>query len=183
MLMNLSQAFLLTQSVPEGRVFGVDAQMLTQIGIQLLNAIILAVALGFLLYKPVKKFMAERSERIKSNIDHAETTLAKGEQLAEEYQEKIRKIEQERVRVLEKAANEADERRRAIIAEAEKEASAIKESALDGIAEERKRLKEETRVHMIELAALIAQQYVTVNIDDDAQDQYFDQLLSRMEQS
>ena len=58
-------AMILAKSVPEGRVFALDSQTLISVGIQLLNGIILAVALGYILYKPLKKFMQARSDKIR----------------------------------------------------------------------------------------------------------------------
>ena len=59
--------------MPEERLFGLDSQTLIQIGIQLLNGIILAVALGYILYKPVKEFLHKRSEGIQNKIDAVHT--------------------------------------------------------------------------------------------------------------
>ena len=59
-----SKIILLAQAVPEGRVFGLDSQTLISIGIQLFNGSILAVALAFILYNPVKDFMEKRREKI-----------------------------------------------------------------------------------------------------------------------
>lgn len=56
------------QVVPDGRVFGLDAQTLISIGIQLFNAIILALALGFILYNPVKEFCASDPRRYKNRL-------------------------------------------------------------------------------------------------------------------
>ena len=86
---------LLTQSVPEGRVFALDQQTLISTGIQVLNGIILAVALGFILYKPVKKFMQERTDRIQSKIHDSDSTMAKAKELIAEYEYKIKNIDKE----------------------------------------------------------------------------------------
>ena len=75
--MNLHNLIFLAQTVPEGRVFGLDSQTLISIGIQLFNAILLAVVLGYLLYKPVKEFMQNRTNRIQSQLDDAEATMEK----------------------------------------------------------------------------------------------------------
>jgi F-type H+-transporting ATPase subunit b len=63
------------QTLPAGRVFGLDTQTLISIGIQLLNAIILALALTFILYKPVKRFLQKRTEMIQKKIDDSEAAM------------------------------------------------------------------------------------------------------------
>ena len=57
--------------IPPGRMFGLDMQTLIQVGPQLLNVGILAFFLSWLLYKPVRAFMAKRSERIAGQLEHA----------------------------------------------------------------------------------------------------------------
>ena len=102
MLSNSIIVFL-AQAVPEGRVFGLDMQTFISAAIQLLNAIILALVLTKILYKPVKEFMQKRSDKIKSKMDNADATMAKAQELIAEYDEKIRKIDKERAEILESA--------------------------------------------------------------------------------
>src|SRR5690554_160094 len=97
------------QAVPEGRVFGLDLQTLIGIGIQLLNGIILAVALGFILYKPVKEFMQRRTDRIRNNINEAKAAMTKANELIAEYDRKIKEIDKERLAILEAARLKAAE--------------------------------------------------------------------------
>ena len=98
---------LLAQAVPEGRIFGLDEQTFIQIGMQLLNAIVLAFALAFILYKPVKEFLDKRSEGIQGKINDADATMAKAKELIAEYENKIKDIEKERLDILEEARLQA----------------------------------------------------------------------------
>jgi len=172
---------LLSQSVPEGRVFGLDQQTLISIGIQLVNGVILALALGFILYKPVKKFMHNRTENIQSRIDSADATMVKAKELIAEYDEKIKNIDRERIEILEEAHLKADDERKFIVEEARREANEVKKHLLDNIAEDKKRLQEETRLHIIELSSLIAQKYITQNINNETLDKIFDETLVQLE--
>lgn len=174
---------LAVQAVPEGRVFGMDLQTLIGIGIQLLNGIILAVALGFILYKPVKEFMQKRTDRIQSKIDNADTTMAQAKALISEYDRKIKNIDQERIELLEAARQKAKEESKIILAEARKEASVLIQRSRDRIAEDKKRLREETRLYIIEVASLMAQKYIAQNIDDATQDKLFTEALSQLEEA
>ncbi len=172
---------LLTQAVPEGRVFGLDQQTLISIGIQLTNGIILAVALGFILYKPVKEFMQNRTQRIQSKIDNSDAAMTKANELIAEYDMKIKDIENERIEILEAAQLKAEDERKKIIEEAKQEAEDIKKRSLERVTEDKKRLQEETRLHIIELASLIAQKYITQNINNEVQDKIFEETLTQLE--
>ena len=174
---------LSAQAVPEGRVFGLDMQTLIGIGIQLLNAIILAVALGFILYKPVKEFMQKRTDRIQSKMDKADATMAQAKALIAEYDRKIKNIDQERIELLEAARQQAVEESKVILEEARKEALALIQRSIERIAEDKKRLQEETRLYIIELASMIAEKYIAQNMDDETQDKLFTEALAQLEEA
>ena len=57
--------------LPPGRILGFDKTLLISLGIQWINIALLTAVLIFILYKPVKKFMADRSERIRGDIASA----------------------------------------------------------------------------------------------------------------
>lgn len=174
---------LLAQTVPEGRVFGLDSQTLVSIGIQILNGIILAVALTYILYKPVKEFMQKRTERIKSSMDDANATMAKANELIAEYERKLKEIDEERQDILEAARLKAADESKAILEEAKREANDIQKRSFESIEEYKKRLNEETRLHIIELASLMARKYITENMDDETQDKLFAEALAQLEEA
>ena len=171
----------LAQKVPEGRVFGLDTQTLISIGIQLLNGVILAVALTYILYKPVKEFMGKRTEKIKKKIEDSEAAMAKANELIAEYDLKLKQIEEERIEIMETARQEATEENQRIIDEARKEAHEIKKKSLESVSEDRKRMQEEARLYIIELSTLMAQKYIANNIDDDTQERLFEEMIARLE--
>lgn len=174
---------LSTQAVPEGRVFGLDAQTLIQIGFQLFNGIVLSVILTYLLYKPVKEFMQKRTNRIQNSRDEAEETMAKATALIAEYETKITEIENERTEILESARVEANEQRKLILDEAGQEANKLKEQAIVKVAADKERLREESRLHIIELSSVIAEKYLAANLDDKAQADYFEDMIAQLEES
>lgn len=66
-----------------------------QILLHLLNFAILAGGLYLLLYKPVKKFMAQRADHYQSLKDEAEARLKQAETLETEYQARLQNAESE----------------------------------------------------------------------------------------
>ncbi len=176
-----SEIMLLAQTLPEGRVFGLDSQTAISIGIQLLNGIILAVALGFILYKPVKEFMRKRSEGIQQRINDTDAAMIKAQGLISEYELKIKEIEKERTEILEIARLKSIDEGKLILEDARREASEIKKRSLDRVLSDKKRLQEETRFHIIELASLIAKKYITLSMDNETQNKIFEDTLAQME--
>lgn len=174
---------LSTQSVPDGRVFGLDSQTMIQIGIQLLNGIILAVALTYILYKPVKAFMHKRTDRIQSEVDEAENLKAEADALIDEYNQKIEEIEKERLQVLDEAHAKIEEERKVILQEAREEAAQLKDAALLRISSDRDRMEKEMKIQSIDLASELANRYLSENIDYKAQKEYFEKMLIQMEEA
>lgn len=171
----------LAQNTPDGRVFGLDQQALISMLIQLLNGVILAVALGFILYKPLKKFMQNKTEKIQGKIDNAEATMAKARELIDEYNEKLSQIQVTSEEIIEEARQKAAAESRAIIESATQEAQEIRKRTLESIEEDKRRLKEESRLYIIELAFLIAQKYVAQNMEEETQERLFEEAVSELE--
>lgn len=169
------------QTLPAGRVFGLDTQTLISICIQLLNAIILSLALAFILYKPVKEFLQKRTEKIQKKIDDSETAMQKAKDLMAEYEAKLKDIDKERLEILEAARHKALEEGKKIIEDAKEEADAIKKRSLESITAEKKRLEEESRLYVIELAFLMAQRFIALNMDEETQNKIFEESLAKLE--
>lgn len=173
----------MAQAVPEGRLFALDSQMLISIGIQLINAIILAVALSLILYKPVKEFMLKRTEAIKAKIDNADKAMAKANELVTEYNKKLEQIDKERMEILEDARLKATEESKEILEQAKREAEEIRKRSLDSIEKDKIRLQEETRLYVIELASIMAEKYIAKSIDDETQDKLFEEAVAKLEEA
>ncbi|WZL79154.1 ATP synthase F0 subunit B [Eubacteriales bacterium mix99] len=171
------------KSVPEGRVFGLDQQTLISTGIQLLNVIILAVLLGYLLYKPVRSFLQKRKEKISGQFDEARKTQAQADQLKAEYEKKRKEIDQERTKVLEEARLSAEEDSRKILDASKKDADAIRQQAEKSIAMERKDLDKETRQYIIEAAVLMAEKFIEQSMNRDTQNKLFDEAVAQLEET
>jgi len=113
-----------------------------QILLHMLNFVILAGGLTLLLFKPVKKFLAERQKYFADKEKELAEGLEKNEKMKAEYEKKIVSVEDE-IEAMRLAAknetaqtakeyiNNAQEKASAIISEAENEAEARKEHILD----------------------------------------------------
>ncbi len=177
----LDQLIFLTQNAQEGRLFGLDQQTLIQIGIQLLNAVILFAVLTYLLYKPVKAYLAKRQEKIRQNFSDAEEEMAKAKELISQYEEKIAKINEERSQILAQAeVNAANEKKR-IIAEAHEEADKIKALQAQKAADQSIRMREEMRALVIDYSALMAEKLILEEMDETARAKYTSWVTASLE--
>ena len=114
----------------------------TQVLLHMLNFVILAGALGFLLFKPITKFMAdsqkhfedlakENEEAAKANADMKAEYEQKLEEAKAEIADMHRNAEKEAAETAKEYIDSAHQKANAIIAAAETEAEKRKESILD----------------------------------------------------
>ena len=124
-----------------------------QILLHWLNLVILVGGLYFILYKPVKKFIAKREEHYKELDQQAEDKIAQAEQLQVQYNEKLaaadEEIHQARAKAqqaVEQSTQEQLDSARAqaehIVAQARAQADRIKEQAIHDSQDEIRRLAE-----------------------------------------
>ncbi|NLF35450.1 MAG: ATP synthase F0 subunit B [Clostridiales bacterium] len=163
-------------------MFALDQQTLISVAAQLVNFCLLAVILGLILYKPVQKYMRERTERISGQIEDAQLKMSKAEALKAEYETKLSEITVERAQVLESARLDAAERSRQMLDEARIEASAITERAKESILAEKERLKRETWQHIVEVSSLMAEKVIQRSIDSETHQRLFEEAMAELEE-
>lgn len=88
---------------------------------QIVNFVVLVVALKYLLYDRVIAAMREREDRIAGRFRHAEEREADAEQRAAEYEQRCHELESERDAYLAEARREAEQRRDELVATAREE--------------------------------------------------------------
>ena len=100
-----------------------------QILLHMLNFVILAGGLYFILYKPVKSFMAKREQHYKEINDAAEAHRAEAAALRKATQEKYDAAVDEVIRMRTKASDEIEAEKQRLLGEARAEARRILETA------------------------------------------------------
>jgi len=95
-----------------------------QILFQIVNFGVVAGALTYLLYKPVKKMLAERSMRVEEAQKAAEVTLAEKKAIDDMKVQAKKQAEKEAAQILERATQDAATRKKQLMAEAKKEVEA-----------------------------------------------------------
>lgn len=114
----------------------------TQVLLHMLNFVILAGALGFLLFKPITKFMVDRQKHFEDLAKENEETAKTNADMKAEYEQKLeeakaeiadmhRNAEKEAAETAKEYIDSAHQKANAIIAAAETEAEKRKESILD----------------------------------------------------
>jgi F-type H+-transporting ATPase subunit b len=173
---------LLATTLPEGRVFGMDVQALISAAITLISLAVTAFFLRLILYKPLQKFLAARSERINDQVKSAELYMAEAQGLLEQYEGQIKNAEAEREKILAQANKLAEKQGEDIIAEARREAAALKNLAESEIERERRRINDEMQRAIIQVAASLSKKFITLSIDEQVQERLFHEAVSRLDE-
>ncbi|MCD8089291.1 MAG: F0F1 ATP synthase subunit B [Clostridiales bacterium] len=165
--------------LPEGYSFilNLDKDLLIEIGFQLFNTVFLCLFLGYILYKPVTKFLKARRERIAGDLKSSREAKEQAEALLKKYEAKLNEIADEKAAILEKAQQEAAANRSLIIEEANKEASDIKARAKLQIERDREEAQDEIRLQIIQVSTLIASRFVKESLNESTQNMIVEDVI------
>lgn len=134
---------------------------------QMINFIILLALLIFFGYKPIRKMLDERSDRIRQSMEQAEATKQEYENARIEVDKRISKARDEgqlMVGQAEKAGEKVKEEARQ---EARKEAQAIVEKTRAEIERERDNTINELRKEFVDIAILAAEKVISNTLDKE----------------
>jgi len=179
----LQGGMLMADELPAGTILEFNKGLLVDIGIMWLNVAILTVILIKILYNPVKKYMAARTQRIQNEIETARRERDEALDLKEKYETLISDIEREREDVLRQAHKKAMEKSDQLLFDARHEAELMYSRALADLELERKNIQDEMKKQMIEISVMMAGHFVEVSIDREAQDRYIDEAFTDWEGS
>jgi len=164
--------------MPEGTILHFDKALLIEIGIYMFNVLLLVGVLGFLLYKPVKKFLSQRQGRIQGDLASAQQLRGEAELLKAQYERILADIGEERDELLAQAHKRAVERSDELLFEARREAETLHARAIAELELERKNAFNDMKEQMIEISTLMAGRFVRVSMDRATQDKYIDEAFA-----
>ena len=124
--------------------------------IYIINIAVLFILLRLILWKPVGRFLSERSARVRSELENAEKTRLEAEALKREYTENLESIEALQRDMMRESQIKAAEEAGEILDEAREKAKAMIAEARERIAEEKERAVENARLEMSQLATGMA---------------------------
>ncbi len=160
------------------RILAFDWPTVSNLLLQLFQTAIMIAFLSRLLYKPVLKFLKDRSARISDQIKSAKDGLEQTQVLKAEYEEKLKNIDKERDEILEAARKQAKAREASIIEAAKAEAEAILKRAASELELEQQKAKDEMKVQLVEISSLIAGRFVAKNMDKATEETLLNQVIT-----
>ncbi|TEU17209.1 MAG: F0F1 ATP synthase subunit B [Anaerolineales bacterium] len=145
---------------------------------QIINFLILFLALRFLLWKPMLKMLNERKQRIAQGLEDAEQARKDRERAQAEYGERIKQAEQEREEILARAAEEAEQARAETLAQARAQAEQIVAEGKETVEQERQQMLAELHSQVAALSIAAANKLIGEALDEQRQRRLIDEFFS-----
>ena len=147
---------------------------------RIVNFAILLFILYKLMWKKMKGFFASRREGIKASLEEAEVVKADAEKKFKEYDEKIKKAEEEIQGISAMIKAQGEEEKKRIIADAERASVKMKEDAKARMDQELKKAKNELRLEASELAVQMAEDILKKKVTKEDHESMVREYLDRM---
>jgi F-type H+-transporting ATPase subunit b len=136
--------------------------------------------MSYFLFEPAKKVLQNRQNKIKNELDEAQTSMEQANALKAEYEEKLKDVEKEKQEILSEARKNALKNESEIIEKAKEEAARIMERAQAEAALEKQKLADEVKKEMITVASAMAGKVVAAGMNTQIQEQLIDETLKEI---
>jgi len=143
---------------------GIGLDLPTFVG-QLVSFLILLAALSYFGYRPIRRVLEERSQRIRDSVEKAQLAREEYERVRVEAEQGLKDARLEAHRILIEAAATRDRLLTEARAEAKEEARAIVEGSNVQLEEQRRAVVEELRREFADAAILAAEAIVLESLD------------------
>jgi F-type H+-transporting ATPase subunit b len=154
---------------------GIDWKLLlAQIG----NFIVLLIILRVFAYKPVLKLMHERSHKIEKGVKDAEAAAKVLKEAETKKEEAVTAGRKEAVKIVDKAAKEAEDVRAIILKEAKGESDQLRKQAMQQIKRDRDQAFASVQQELGELVVLASKRLTREAISPEAHRELIKQALS-----
>lgn len=164
----------------DGRIFGLDFQLLGDAVFVAINVFILFMVLSKILFEPARKMLENRKAKIKLDKETAETEKEQAIRMKKEYEEKLANIDKQADQILAEARKKALKREDEIVNTAQQEAHQIIQRANKEIELEKKKVQDEVKQQIVEIATVMAEKIIATSIDTSKQNALIDETLKEM---
>ncbi len=147
---------------------------------KVMNFAVLAIALIFLLRKPMKKALNDRIQGIQEQLNELEAKKKAAEDELANYNRKFQQLDQESEKLIAQYIQQGEEAKLRIIKEAESAAEKLQVQARRNIEQEFKRAKLDLQEEVLEKALAQAEELIRNKISDDDQERLVDEYLEKV---
>ena len=147
---------------------------------RVMNFVVLVVALGFVLRKPLSQALNSRIKVIKAQLDDLETQKAEAEKQLDEYNDKLAQLEKEAEKIVDDYVRQGNEAKARILKEAEASAAKLQVQARRNIEHEFAQAKLELQKEIFEKSLVKAEEIIRSKFSGEDQDRIVDDYLKKV---
>ena len=147
---------------------------------RVINFVVLAVALVFILRKPLSQALSSRIKGIKEQLEDLEARKAEAEKKLAEYKEKLAQLEGEAEKIIDDYIKQGQEAKSRILKEAEASAEKLKAQARRNIEHEFEQAKLKLQEEIFATSLQKAEEIIKNKITADDQDRIVDEYLKKV---
>ena len=147
---------------------------------RVMNFAVLAIALVFVLRKPLSQALSSRIKVIKDQLDDLEARKDEAEKKLADYNEKLAQLEKEADKIVEDYIKQGHEAKARILKEAESSAEKLKAQARRNIEHEFEQAKLKLQEEIFETSLEKAEEIIKNRISEDDQDRIVDEYLKKV---
>jgi len=147
---------------------------------RVINTLALIILLAYVLKKPLKNFFSERRARIARELEEAREQRNRAEQIIEEYKAKLAGMEAELEKMRAELRKSAETEKEKVLANAERMANAMVESARVAAEQELRNAKVTLKNEAVELAVQLAEALIRERINEDDRKRIVEDYLVRV---
>ena len=178
--LNSVSMFLTQGTEVKDRIFGLDWQLLADVGVQAIAVFVLFVLLSYLLFNPARELLRKRQEFVAGELAQATKDKEEANEYKVAYDAKLKQVDKEAEGILSETRKKALKRENEIVAEAKDEAHRIVERANKEAELEKSKVVNEVKQEMVTVASMMAAKVVAANIDATVQDTLVEETLKEM---
>ncbi len=179
-VLSLLMGGLIPAFAAEGSGGGSDGKQLWDLVWRIINFLILAGFLVYLLKKPIKNFLTQRQQSIKESLDRAKEARQEAKRRAEEVEQKLAKASGEIEEITKMLAEQGDAEKKKILENARQEAARIKQQARFMADQEIKKAQVLLRKEAVELAAKTAEALLKEKITERDHKRLIDEYVEKV---
>ncbi len=160
--------------------FGIEGKILLW---QIINFGALFAILWFVLYKPIKKIMAERESKISESLKQADDLRKKSEELEKEFKSKMASERRELEEIHKRALVEQEKLKKEMKIQATAEAERIISEAKALADEEKQSIISSLEKDVRDMAVALASKIIAREIDEKSQKKFIDEAMETLRKS
>lgn len=148
--------------------------------VSLANLLIMFLILKRFLFKPVQKMMAARKQQVDQIYQEAKENRDSAINMKQEYEARLAAAREEADGLVRNAVQTAQRKGDAIVAEANSQASHLKQKAEQEIAQEKKQMLQDVRGEISDIAVSIASKVVEREVKKQDYDGFVDEFIKNV---